>query len=165
MVERNRPAARRFPPRCGRSLTQQPKEARLEFRIDPFPTETDIEPLWRAAWGGPPPRLADILPRSLGHVGAYDGDTLVGFVNVAWDGGVHAFILDTCVHPDFRRQGVATRLVKEAEQLARQRGAQWLHVDFEPHLEAFYRGCGFRPTAAGLIDLGKVHAIDGRRMS
>jgi hypothetical protein len=29
----------------------------------------------------------------------------------------------------------------------------WLHVDFEPHLEGFYRGCGFTPTPAGLIRL------------
>ena len=38
---------------------------------------------------------------------------------------------------------------------ARNRGAEWLHVDYEPHLEAFYRGCGFRHTAAGLIDLAR----------
>lgn len=132
----------------------RPEEAPLEFRIDPFPAEADIGALWRAAWGGPlPPRFATILSRSLGHVGAYDGETIVGFVNVAWDGGLHAFILDTCVHPDFRRRGIATRLVNEAETLARRRGAHWLHVDFEPHLTDFYLGCGFRPTAAGLIDL------------
>jgi hypothetical protein len=28
-----------------------------------------------------------------------------------------------------------------------------LHVDYEPHLDGFYRGCGFRPTAAGLLRL------------
>lgn len=94
-----------------------------------------------------------ILDRGLGHLGAYDGSRLVGFVNIAWDGGVHAFILDTCVDPDFRRQGIATRLVKAAETLAYSRGAHWLHVDFEQHLEPFYRACGFRPTMAGLIDL------------
>jgi hypothetical protein len=27
------------------------------------------------------------------------------------------------------------------------------HVDFEPQLEAFYRACGFRPTAGGVLDL------------
>lgn len=86
-------------------------------------------------------------------MGAYQGEQLVGFVNVAWDGGIHAFILDTCVHADFRRQGIATRLVRQAEEAARERGAKWLHVDFEPHLAAFYAGCGFRPTAAGLIAL------------
>jgi GNAT superfamily N-acetyltransferase len=89
----------------------------------------------------------------LAHVGAYDGERLVGFVNVAWDGGVHAFLLDTTVHPEFQRQGIATTLVRRAAELARERGAQWLHVDYEPHLEGFYRGCGFRPTLAGLIAL------------
>ena len=34
---------------------------------------------------------------SLGCVCAREGATLVGFVNVAWDGGVHAFVLDTMV--------------------------------------------------------------------
>jgi GNAT superfamily N-acetyltransferase len=111
--------------------------------------------LSRAAWGGEvtPKDFSTVLARSLAHVGAYDGERLIGFVNVAWDGGIHAFILDTAVHPDFRRQGIATHLVKEAASLARQRGAHWLHVDFEPHLEKFYRDCGFRPTMAGLTDL------------
>ncbi|MCD7061242.1 GNAT family N-acetyltransferase [Pelagibacterium xiamenense] len=110
--------------------------------------------LWTRAWGDPgPERFAPILRRSLGHVGAYEGALLIGFVNIAWDGGIHAFILDTCVDPDFRRQGIATHLVKAAETVARSRGAQWLHVDFEPHLESLYRACGFRPTGAGLIDL------------
>jgi hypothetical protein len=34
---------------------------------------------------------------SLGWVCARDGEELVGFVNVAWDGVVHAFVLDTMV--------------------------------------------------------------------
>ncbi|MGO7964834.1 GNAT family N-acetyltransferase [Rhizobium ruizarguesonis] len=51
------------------------------------------------------------------------------------------------------RQGIATRLVREATRVARERGAEWLHIDFEPHLTGFYRACGFRPTEAGLIKL------------
>ncbi|MGO8147885.1 GNAT family N-acetyltransferase, partial [Rhizobium leguminosarum] len=47
----------------------------------------------------------------------------------------------------------ATRLVREAMRFAQERGAEWLHVDFEPHLTCFYRACGFRPTKAGLIKL------------
>ena len=126
----------------------------MEYRIDPHPSYASLNMLWTAAWGGPAPTsLADILSRSLGHVGAYERDSIVGFVNVAWDGGIHAFILDTCVHPDYRRRGIATRLVQEATALSRQRGAHWLHVDFEPPLEPFYRNCGFRHTAAGLIAL------------
>jgi GNAT superfamily N-acetyltransferase len=135
----------------------------LEIKVDPFPSDLDINPLWLAAWGSPlPPRFADILSRSLGHLGAYEREKIIGFVNIAWDGGIHAFVLDTCVHPDFRRKGIATRLIREAETLARQRGAHWLHVDFEPHLEEFYRGCGFRSTAAGLIELQQSQETNSR---
>ena len=126
----------------------------IEIVTDPFPGDDAMQRLWQVAWGGAGPEsFQPVLARSLAHVGAYDGETLVGFVNVAWDGGVHAFILDTCVDPGYRRQGIALRLVQQAADLAGQRGAEWLHVDFEPHLEGFYRQCGFGPRAAGLMRL------------
>ncbi len=91
---------------------------------------------------------------SLGWVCARDGDELVGFVNVAWDGGVHAFVLDTVVTGRFQHQGVGTGLVRAAVAGAREAGCEWLHVDFEDHLRAFYfDSCGFTPTDAGLIPL------------
>ncbi|WP_064691995.1 GNAT family N-acetyltransferase [Rhizobium aegyptiacum] len=126
----------------------------LELRTDPFPAAGELNALFSAAWGSPHSRdFAAVLSRSLAHIGAYHDDRLVGFVNVAWDGGIHAFLLDTSVHPEMRRQGIATRMVGRATSLARERGAEWLHVDFEPHLADFYRACGFRPTEAGLIKL------------
>jgi ribosomal protein S18 acetylase RimI-like enzyme len=96
-----------------------------------------------------------VCQHSLGWVCARDeaGD-LVGFVNVPWDGAGHAFILDTIVSPRVGRQGVGTRLVAIATDHARAAGCEWLHVDFEEHLESFYFGaCGFTPTPAGVIDL------------
>ncbi|MBY5606969.1 GNAT family N-acetyltransferase [Rhizobium leguminosarum] len=126
----------------------------LDLRIDPFPPAAELNALFSAAWGSPHNRdFTRILSRSLAHIGAYQDDRLVGFVNVAWDGGIHAFILDTSVHPEMQRQGIATRLVREATSVARERGAEWLHVDFQPHLTGLYRACGFRPTEAGLIKL------------
>ena len=94
------------------------------------------------------------LKRSLGWVTARSGSQLVGFVNVAWDGGVHAFILDTMVAINQRRRGMATELIDRARAKAREAGCEWLHVDFEDHLAEFYwEACGFRTTKAGLIDL------------
>jgi GNAT superfamily N-acetyltransferase len=92
---------------------------------------------------------------SLGWVVARDeGGTLVGFVNVPWDGGVHAFILDTMVAASARRQRIGVELVRIAADEARQTECEWLHVDFEPHLRDFYfAACGFEPTDAGLIAL------------
>ncbi|MPY67063.1 GNAT family N-acetyltransferase [Deinococcus sp. SDU3-2] len=111
--------------------------------------------LREAAWGGRDDGSGwpGILARSLTWVTAHDRERLVGFVNVAWDGGSHAFLLDTTVHPDVQRRGIGSGLVWEAVQAACVEGAHWLHVDFEPHLAEFYAACGFRPTAAGLLRL------------
>jgi len=43
--------------------------------------------------------------------------------------------------------------VEQCAAAARAAGAEWLHVDFEPELEPFYRAAGYRPTAAGLLRL------------
>jgi GNAT superfamily N-acetyltransferase len=91
---------------------------------------------------------------SLGWVTARDGERLVGFVNVAWDGGVHAFLLDTLTAADRRRQGIGRRLVEVAREEARAVGCEWLHVDFDERLSAFYLdACGFTSTPAGVIAL------------
>jgi GNAT superfamily N-acetyltransferase len=97
---------------------------------------------------------AQVERHSLGWVCARDGGDLAGFVNVAWDGGAHAFILDTMVAAGMRRRGIGAGLVALAIQEARRAGCEWLHVDFEEHLRPFYLGgCGFTPSAAGLIAL------------
>jgi len=47
-------------------------------------------------------------PHNLGWVTArLDNGALIGFVNVAWDGGDHAFLIDTKVRPDHQRRGIA----------------------------------------------------------
>ncbi|BCJ55465.1 N-acetyltransferase [Actinoplanes sp. NBRC 14428] len=113
-----------------------------------------------AAGFGTEPRGTDWSARvrrhSLGWVCGYAGERLVGFVNVPWDGGEHAFLVDTVVAADVRGAGVGTRLVATAAAAARRAGCHWLHVDFLPELSAFYlQACGFRPTAAGLLALEK----------
>jgi GNAT superfamily N-acetyltransferase len=126
----------------------------ITYAVSPAVTNDALNVLFGAAWENHTPSdFTPILSRSLLYVCAYDGETLVGYVNVAWDGGMHAFLLDTTVHKGWQRQGIGGELVRQAMQAARERGIVWLHVDYEPHLEAFYRGCGFSPTAAGLIRL------------
>ncbi|WP_037870022.1 GNAT family N-acetyltransferase [Streptomyces sp. SPB074] len=129
-------------------------------------------PLWRApfedgelgsllgeAFGGAPaPGLAARIARhSLGWAAARDAPgRLVGFVNVAWDGGAHAFLLDTAVAGSHRHQGLGRALVALAAAGAREAGCDWLHVDYEERLRPFYEnGCGFATTAAGLIRLSE----------
>jgi len=99
--------------------------------------------------------VGQVRTHSLGWVCARDDtDTLVGFVNVPWDGACHAFVLDTVVRPSAGRRGLGTAMVKVVEEQARAAGCEWLHVDFDDHLRSFYfDACGFAATNGGLINL------------
>ena len=124
------------------------------YRLSPPADSDDLNALFAAAWPGHTPRnFAPILAHSLAYVCATQGALLVGFVNLAWDGGIHAFLLDPTVHPTQQRQGIGRQLVALAAEEARRRNLHWLHVDYEPELEPFYRACGFQHTAAGVIRL------------
>ena len=98
---------------------------------------------------------SQLTRHSLGWVTARSPDgQLAGFVNVAWDGGVHAFLLDTLVASAARHAGIGTTLVGLAADGAREAGCEWLHVDFEdPLLPFYFDSCDFTPTTAGLIAL------------
>jgi GNAT superfamily N-acetyltransferase len=126
----------------------------VRYCVSPPLTNEALNALFAASW--PEHSWQDygpLLAQSMAYVCAYDGERLVGFVNLAWDGGIHAFLLDTTVHPDRRRRGIGSQLVRRAAAVARARGMVWLHVDFEPSLLGFYRRCGFQHTEAGLMDL------------
>lgn len=126
----------------------------IVIALNTFPSDLDLSVLWNEAVE-PTEDFAyqRMLTRGLCHATVKSHNRLIGFVNVATDGGKHAFLIDPVVHPDFRRRGVATRLVKAVAAEARRQGAVWLHVDYPPELEPFYAGCGFMPTSAGLIRL------------
>jgi GNAT superfamily N-acetyltransferase len=125
-----------------------------------FPVDdAELSALHRRAFGTADQTVtpwAERLERhALTWVGAFDDGQLAGFVQVCWDGGEHAFILDTAVDPRRQHRGIGAALVRAAADAAATAGCTWLHVDFEEHLTAFYLdGCGFQATAAGLLRLG-----------
>jgi GNAT superfamily N-acetyltransferase len=95
-----------------------------------------------------------VADHSLGWVVARDDGELLGFVNVVWDGLVHAWIQDTMVAAKAGRRGIGKQLVAVARDAARDAGCEYLHVDFDDDLKPFYYdACGFRPTSGGLIGL------------
>lgn len=135
-------------------MDQISSDQHIVYRISPSVSNDDLNALFGAAW---PHHVATdfapILIRSLAYVCAYADDCPIGFVNLAWDGGIHAFLLDTTVHPQWQRRGVGRSLVLHAIDVAGNRNIRWVHVDFEPDLLHFYRQCGFIHTEAGLIQL------------
>lgn len=128
--------------------------AEIAYQVGQPVTNEALNSLFNAAW--PDHVETDfqaILRHSLLHVCAHHDQQLVGFVNVAWDGGIHAFLLDTTVHPVYQRNGIGQQLVRIAAAQACAKGIHWLHVDYEPKLTHFYQECGFQPTEAGLMRL------------
>ncbi len=127
-----------------------------QYLINGPVTSRQLNELFAASWEGHQWRdFEPVLGHSLGYICAWRADELVGFVNLAWDGGIHAFVLDTTVHPNVRRRGVGRRLVKLAVEVARERGVESVHVAFDGHLGEFYYECGFRGTEAGLLHLNR----------
>jgi GNAT superfamily N-acetyltransferase len=134
-------------------MTAGPASLEVVLRVSVELSREALAELFAAAGArGAGPRGVE-LTHSLCWVSAHVGERLVGFVNVAWDGGARAFLLDTSVHPELQRRGIGRSLVRCAADEARELGAEWLHVDYEPQYAEFDRRCGFRPALAGAMHL------------
>ena len=123
--------------------------------------DAELSSLHARAFGDRDPDVVPWSERLERHsvlwVTAEDDDRLIGFANVIGDGGRHAVILDVVVDPAYQGSGIGTRLVATAAEAAREAGCEWLRVDFEEDLAAFYFGAwGFHPTAAGLRRLTRA---------
>ena len=124
----------------------------IHFAERPALSDEALNALFARAWPAHARRsFAHVLMQSLSYFAAFDAEQVVGFVNVAWDGGAHAFVLDPTVHPHYQRRGIESALVRHAVGAATKHQVAWVHVDFEPHLGAFYAALGFRPTDAGVL--------------
>lgn len=90
---------------------------------------------------------AELLPEayrnSLCVLGAYDGDRLVGLLRAVGDGLTVVFIQDLLVLPDYQRQGIGTKLLKEVIKRYPDVYQMELLTDDRAETRAFYRAAGF----------------------
>lgn len=126
----------------------------ITYLVRPPLSNDPVNRLFAAAWPAHQPTdFQSEWAHSLAWVAASSESELIGYVNLAWDGGIHAFLLNTTVHPRLQRHGIGRELVKRALAVATEHHIEWVHVDYEPEMEHFYAECGFRPTRAGLARL------------
>ncbi|MCP4447127.1 MAG: GNAT family N-acetyltransferase [Myxococcales bacterium] len=82
--------------------------------------------------------------------------------------GPNAHLGLVSVRPEAQGQGLGRRIVGAAEDLATERGAQWMHlqvVHLRSELPEFYRNLGYQETGTSAFDESKaplqpVHFID-----
>jgi len=153
---RRRLKSPRFVPPC-EILLRVVTEAAVSYEWRGAAEELELDWLHAEAFDHPPAPTRwqqQLENHSLGWVCARLDEELVGFVNVIWDGGANAVLLDTMVLPGERRQGIGSELVRVAAQEARRSGCEWLHADFDRDAAGFYlESCGFTPAEAGLLNL------------
>jgi ribosomal-protein-alanine N-acetyltransferase len=85
--------------------------AAIEALVFPEPLDLPaLERLWRD------PATVYVGFRAGGRLAAYFGFQVFGPT---------AHVISNATHPDFRRRGLGSRVLREAEPVARQRGARW----------------------------------------
>jgi len=88
-------------------------------------TDAEMVDLVESHGGRPPVGWWDRIRQfSLGWVTARTEDgALVGFANVAWDGGDHAFLLDPKTRSTRQHEGIGTAASPSPQSMRRQRAA------------------------------------------
>jgi len=126
----------------------------ITIEVDPEISLVELNGLLVSAWGSSDLKdISHLRDISFAYLCAYHHEMLVGFLNIVSDGNKHAFLLDTTVRKEYQRNGIGKRLVQTGLDVVRSSGLEWVHVDYEQHLESFYVSCGFRVSNAGVLNL------------
>ena len=86
--------------------------------------------------------LPEMLKRTEAAVGAFDGESLVGFGRALSDGCSDAYIQDVVVALSCRKQGIGGRIIRALETVLRERGVDWIALVGEPGTGTFYQKLG-----------------------
>ncbi|HOF05501.1 MAG TPA: GNAT family N-acetyltransferase [Syntrophales bacterium] len=92
---------------------------------------------------------------------AREGEEIVGMGRAISDGVSDAYIQDVSVHPDFRRQGIGSRIVREILLRLRNDGLQWIGLVAGRNTLPFYRRLGFEelPAATAMLMMINIDPV------
>lgn len=77
---------------------------------------------------------------------AWDGDRVIGKARALSDGVCNAYVVDVWTHSDYRRRGIASRLMRLLEA-----GLDGQHIYlFTDDAEGFYHQLGYRRQGTGM---------------
>ena len=130
----------------------------IEYRVRPSLTNDDLNGLFGRAYNKTMSvDFQRILDQSLTWVAGYDGHTLRAWVNVAWDGFVHAFLVDRTAADD-PDGAIRSELVREAiEAVRRDHPTVFkVHTDCRPDEIAWLGELGLQELPGGIVILDRT---------
>ena len=96
--------------------------------------------------GRTPEELRRSFENSAAVAFARDGNRIIGKARALSDGVCNAYVVDVWTHSDYRRRGIATRLMRLLEE---QLDGQHIYL-FTDDAEAFYHTLGYRRQGVGM---------------
>lgn len=125
----------------------------LQYILNPAVSGDQVAVLRTAVkWDARGDKMEQILGATYMSVGCFDGERLVGFVDVISDRVDDALIRILVVHPQYQRKGIALQLLKTVIEQVRTDRIRTTNVLFETDLSELYRKAGFRIIGGGVID-------------
>lgn len=126
----------------------------LRYITDPDASPEDIAALRRSVgWGGMEAELKDPALRDYLRIACYDGDELVGFLDVVSNGVTDAYIQDVMVRPDHQGKGIGTELMDRALDRLKADRIYMISVIYgEEELRPFYEKFGFFTMLCGQME-------------
>ena len=106
----------------------------------------------KAGWDGRKDKLKKTIGTTYTNAACYDGEKLIGFIDVISDGVDDALIRNLVVHPEYQRKGIALNLLRIVIERIETDCIKTVNVLFEPQLTELYRKAGFKIINGGIID-------------
>ncbi|HNX96753.1 MAG TPA: GNAT family N-acetyltransferase [Candidatus Aminicenantes bacterium] len=98
---------------------------------------------WQPGAGDDESVAEAIVRRSFAFAAAFCGDRLIGMARCITDGVSDAYLQDVMVTRDFRRRGIAARLVRTLIAHLHTHRIGWIGLIAQPGSEEFYARLGF----------------------
>lgn len=126
----------------------------LEYKTNPGASPESIAALRRSVgWGGMEAALRNPALRDYLQIACYDGDELVGFLDVVSNGVTDAYIQDVMVRPDYQGKGIGTELMNRAINRLKADHIYMVSVIYgEEELRPFYERFGFYTMLCGQME-------------
>ncbi len=125
----------------------------MQYVVNPELKAVDVATLRSAVgWEARKDKLEKTIGFTYMTVACFDGEYLVGFVDVISDGVDDALVRNLLVHPYYQRKGIALNLLKKVIEKTREDQVKTVNVLFEPELVALYQKAGFYIIKGGIID-------------